>query len=141
MNTDYKKYGYFSKDAKEFIITNPNTPRPWVNYLTNGRYCALVSQTGAGYSYFKDFRSDRILRWNQANMHLDRPGRYIFINDKDTKKTWSATWQPIRAKYSKFECRHSQGYTRIFQQANKIKTEVTYFVPEDDSLELWLVKI
>jgi len=141
MKMNYKKYGRFSKDAREFIVNNPDTPRPWINYLTNGRYCALVSHTGAGYSFFKDFRSDRILRWNQANMHIDRPGRYIFIKDRDSGKAWSATWQPIRARYSKFECRHSLGYTRVFQSVGKIETQLTYFVPENDSLELWIGKI
>ncbi len=141
MKNDYTKYGHFSKDAKEFIITNPNTPRPWINYLTNGTYCALVSQTAAGFSFFRDFKTNRILRWNQANVHFDRPGRYIFIKDKDTQKAWSANWQPIRAKYSKFECRHSLGYTKIFQKNHGIENRITYFIPEAESLEVWLVKI
>ncbi|MBN2097132.1 MAG: hypothetical protein JW714_01490, partial [Candidatus Omnitrophica bacterium] len=73
------KYGHFSNDGLEYVITTPNTPRPWINYLTNEKYCAIISQTAGGYSFFKDCRSGRITRWLPENWHFDRPGRYIYI--------------------------------------------------------------
>ena len=76
------EYGHFSKDGSRFIITNPNTPRPWINYLTNEDYCAIISQCAGGYSFYKDCRGNRILRWKPGNWHFDRPGRYIFVKDR-----------------------------------------------------------
>ena len=86
------KYGHFSSDGKEYIITNPDTPRPWFNYLFNGCYHALVSQTGGGYSYFMDPKYYRILRYD--HIHTDRPGRYLFIRDDKTGEVWTPNWQP-----------------------------------------------
>jgi len=140
------KYGQFSKDGKEFIIRNPDTPRPWINYLTNKDYCAIISQTAGGYSFYKDCRIHRLTRWAPANFHFDRPGRYIYIKDLTAKKSdldsfWSVSYQPVRAKYDDFQCKHGFGYTTISQEVKKIRSEVTYFVPEIDSCEVWLVKI
>ena len=111
MNLD--KYGHFSKEGTEFIIKKPVLPRPWINYLTNENYCAIISQSGAGYSFYKDCRSDRVLRWHPEDYHQDRPGRYIFIYDKDAKKYFSLTYQPTRIKPQKFQARHGLGYTRV----------------------------
>ena len=79
------KYGHFSKDGLEFIVTDPNTPRPWINYLTNEKYCAIISQCAGGYSFYKDCRSERTLRWLPENWHFDRPGRYLYIKEKVSK--------------------------------------------------------
>ena len=106
-------YGHFSDDGLEYIVTNPNTPRPWINYLTNDEYCSIISNTGGGYSFYRDCRSNRILRWNPENWHEDRPGRYIYIRESDTGDYWSATWQPVRATPQAYECRHGLGYTTI----------------------------
>lgn len=140
------KYGDFSEDGREFIIKDPDTPRPWINYLTNDDYCAVISHTAGGYSFYKDCRAHRLTRWAPENWHFDRPGRYIYLKDltpgmppKDN--IWSATCQPIRAKYDFFECRHGFGYTAITSEKRGIRTEITYFVPPDDTCEAWLVKI
>ena len=135
------KYGHFSNDGLEYVITTPNTPRPSINYLTNEKYCAIISQTAGGYSFFKDCRLDRITRWLPENWHFDRPGRYIFLRQPRTKDCWSPTYQPIRKPLSNFQCRHGLGYTTIQSEYKGIETEVTYFVPRNDSCELWLVKI
>ncbi|MFZ5800384.1 MAG: GH36-type glycosyl hydrolase domain-containing protein [Candidatus Omnitrophota bacterium] len=133
------KYGHFSPDGREFIITSPNTPRPWINYLTNEKYCAIISSCAGGYSFFRDCRSDRILRWLPENWHFDRPGRYIYCREKN--KTWSLTYQPLRVEPDFYRCRHGLGYTVIETQYNGIHSEITYFVPEEDDCEVWLVKI
>jgi len=135
------KYGHFSDDGLEFIITEPVTPRPWINYLTNEDYCAIISQCAGGYSFYKDCRSGRILRWAPENWHFDRPGRYIYIVDKDERNCWSPTFQPIREKPQSYQCRHGLGYTVIESIYYDLKTEITYFVPTSDPCEIWLVKI
>lgn len=153
-----QKYGYFSEDGLKFIITNPNTPRPWINYLSNEIYCAIISQCAGGYSFYKDCRGNRILRWKPENWHFDRPGRYVFIKEhfgeaKSSLKTlpggfvsnlkhiWSATYQPLRIKPDFYECQHSFGWTSIQTIYQKVNTQITYFVPQDDTCEIWLVKI
>jgi len=135
------KYGNFSKDGLEFIITDPNTPRPWINYLTNENYCSIISQCAGGYSFYKDCRSDRITRWAPENYHCDRPGKYLYIKDNKTKKYWGATYQPVMVKPSKFEARHGLGYTTIKTRYYGIESEITYFVPLEDTCEIWLVKV
>jgi cellobiose phosphorylase len=136
-----KKFGYFSKDGTEFIIKTPILPRPWINYLTNENYCAIISQSGGGYSFYKDCRSDRLLRWHPENWHFDRPGRYIFIYDKDAQKHFSLTYQPIRRKPQEFEARHGLGYTVIRAKNSGLSSEIVYFVPEKDTLEIWKVRL
>jgi len=143
------KYGHFSADGREFIINDPLTPTPWINYLTNEKYCAIISQTAGGYSFYKDCRTDRILRWAPDNKNFDRPGRYIYAKEvastsarkRANAKVWSLTYQPLKAKPDSFECRHGFGYTTIASKYNGIKSSITYFVPVDDDCELWLVSL
>ena len=137
------KYGHFSSDGLEYVITTPNTPRPWINYLTNEKYCAIISQTAGGYSFFKDCRSGRITRWLPENWHFDRPGRYIYVREaqKHSKRIWSLTYQPLRVKLDSYKCRHGLGYTVIETKYSGIHSQVTYFVPRRDNCELWLVKL
>ncbi len=143
------KYGHFSSDGLEFVVTNPVTPTPWINYLTNEKYCAIISQTAGGYSFYKDCRTDRILRWAPDYRHLDRPGRYIYAKEivnlptrkRANSRVWSLTYQPVRIELDFFECRHGLGYTSITSKYNNVKSNITYFVPVDDDCELWLVTI
>lgn len=136
-----QKYGKFSEDGTEFIIKTPILPRPWINYLTNENYCAIISQSAAGYSFYKDCRSNRLLRWHPENWHFDRPGRYVYVYDKDAKKAFSLTYQPLKVKCAKFEARHGLGYTVIKSSNLGLDSEITYFVPEKDTLEAWKVKL
>lgn len=139
--SNLKKYGYFSKDSTEFIITEPVTPRPWINYLTNEEYCAVISHNAAGYSFYRDCRTDRITRWAPENYHFDRPGRFVYLRDVDNGEYWSAAYQPVRKKPDFYETRHGLGYTTIKTTYSGIDTEGTYFVPLKDPCELWLYKI
>jgi cellobiose phosphorylase len=133
------QYGHFSKDGKEYVITKPNTPRPWFNYLFNDTYHALVSQSGGGFSYYKDPKTNRILRYD--HLSTDRPGRYVFIRDVDKKESWSLNWQPSCEPLDKWQAVHGLGYSKIFCEQNKISGEITYLVPQKGSAEIWLVKI
>jgi len=134
-----KKYGHFSKDGKEFIVTRPETPRPWFNYLFNDVYHALVSQTGGGYSYYKDPKYYRILRYDHIT--TDRPGRYLFLKDRGTGDVWSANWQPMRQELDRWECRHGLGYTRLTSVQHDVQTSITYLVTQKDPVELWHVTV
>ncbi len=136
----YKKYGNFSSDGTEFITTDPNTPRPWINYLSNGRYCLLISQGAGGFSFYLDPAVHRLTRWAPANYLNDTPGRFLYLKDAESGRFWSAGFQPIK-KYDTYECRHGLGYTKIKSAYDGIETEITYFVPMDKEIEVWLVKL
>ncbi|MFH1577718.1 MAG: hypothetical protein ABIC18_01425 [Candidatus Omnitrophota bacterium] len=143
-----KKYGYFNQDGSEFVITTPLTPKPWINYLTNSRYCAIISQCAGGYSFYRDCRTNRILRWLPENWQFDRPGRYVYIKETQSArrkaqsaKIWSATYQPICLKPEFYQCRHGFGYTVIKSSYFGISSEITYFVPESDDCEVWVIRI
>ena len=132
-------YGHFSEDEKEYIITRPDTPRPWVNYLFNDTYHAIVSQSGGGFSYCRDPKFNRIHRYER--MITDRPGRYLFLHDTQSKDVWSANWQPMMKEYQKFETRHGLGYTIITSQYYDIQTSLTFLVPLKGDCELCIVEI
>lgn len=132
-------YGYFSEDDREYIITQPDTPRPWCNYLFNDQYHAIISQTAGGFSYTRDPKFNRVHRYER--MTTDRPGRYLFARDQETGETWSATWQPMRRPYQKFEARHGLGYTIITSRYFDISIKLTFFVPLDAASEVCLVEI
>ena len=142
------KYGRFSKDGSEFIMTTPLLPRPWINYLTNERYCSIISQCAGGYSFYKDCRTDRLLRWLPESWHFDRPGRYLYVKETQNPKSknkksrvWSVTYQPLRVKPQSYQARHGLGYTVIESRYYGLRFELTYFVPPNDDCEIWIIKI
>ncbi|HLP18563.1 MAG TPA: glycosyl transferase family 36 [Bacteroidota bacterium] len=134
------KYGHFSDDGKEFIITTPRTPRPWANVVTNGDFGFIVSQTGSGYSWRSNAQLNRITRWEQ-DMIKDEWGKYLYVRDNDTEKFWSAAWKPVCAEPDEYEVRHGIGYTTIRSVTNGIETEIVMFVPNDAPVELWNVTV
>ena len=133
------QYGHFSEDRMEYIITRPDTPKPWFNYLFNNSYHALISQTGGGFSYYKDPKFYRFSRYD--HLSTDRPGRYCFIRDTKTKDAWSINWQPVRKKLQSWQCRHGLGYTTINAKNKGISSELSYIVTLKDPAELWKVKL
>lgn len=135
------EFGYFNKGTREYVITRPDTPTPWINYLGQKEYCALVSNTGGGYSFFRDPRERRITRYRYNSLPADRPGRYVYLRDNRTGRYWSATWQPTcgAAAASGYECRHGLGYTAIRLERERIVSSLTYFVPAHENLEVWLL--
>lgn len=135
-------YGHFSADGLEYVIHQPVTPRPWANYLTNGKYCALISQTGGGYSFVESSGYHRLTRAHPAAMVLeDRPGRYVYLRDDETGRFWSISWQPVQAPYEQWEARHGLGYTVVRSVVDGIEGEILYFVPTDDPVEVWSVRL
>ncbi len=135
-------YGHFTEDFREFVITNPRTPRPWFNYMWNEHYGGLVSHTGGGFSFLETPRDNRISRMRYNCLPWDRPGRYILIKDTDSSEYWSLSWAPtIDKNYEHYEARMGQGYTTIHTQYAGIRAELTYFVPGDTNCEIWKVKL
>jgi cellobiose phosphorylase len=134
------KYGHFDQENKEFVITRPDTPLPWINYLGAEEYCALMSNTAGGYSFYRDPKERRLTRYRYNNVPMDRGGRYIYIRDNKSGDYWSPSWQPVM-KLDKYECRHGLGYTVISSEYAGIKTKTTYLVPLGENLEIWMLEI
>ena len=137
------RYGYFDVENKEYVIERPDTPVPWMNYLHNDEYCALISNNGGGYSFHLSARDKRILRYRLNNIPMDRPGRYIYIRDEKTKDYWSATWQPVLKDLSEYktETRHGFGYTRVTSTYQGVTSDTLFVVPVADNLELWNITL
>ncbi len=131
------KFGHFDDSAREYVITQPDTPLPWINYLGSEAYFGLISNTAGGYSFYKDARLRRLTRYRYNNSPLDMGGRYLYLRDNGTGKYWSPSWMPTRTKLDAYECRHGQGYTVITSKFNGIKSSTRYFVPLGESLEIW----
>ncbi len=137
-------YGYVDEEAREYVVTRPDTPTPWINYLGEGRYGGIVSNTGGGYSFDRDPRNRRVSRYRYNGVPADQPGRYVYLRDQQTGAFWSATWQPVRQEPDAYECRHGAGYTRIATEHDGIASELLYFVPPGEDAppcELWVLRV
>ncbi|MGN6710318.1 GH36-type glycosyl hydrolase domain-containing protein [Anaerocolumna jejuensis] len=134
------QYGYFDDARKEYVITTESTPYPWINYLGTQDYFSLISNTGGGYSFYKDAKLRRITRFRYNNVPLDLGGgRYYYIYDD--KDVWSPGFAPVKKKLDRYECRHGMGYTKITGSRNNIETEITFFVPIDFNGEVHKVVV
>lgn len=135
------KYGFFDNEKREYVITNPKTPAPWVNYLGSPEYGAIISNNAGGYSFAKSGANGRILRYVFNN--FDQPGRYIYIRDNKSKDFWSASWQPVGKDLEEYksECHHGTAYTKMMAEYSKISSEVRYYVPLNQSYEVWNLKL
>ncbi len=131
------KYGYFDDSRREYVITRPETPLPWINYLGSQDYFGLISNTAGGYSFYRDARLRRLTRYRYNNIPLDSGGRYLYLRDDDNGEYWSPSWQPVRKDLEDYTCRHGLGYTVIASTNKGIHAETTYFVPLDENLEIW----
>ena len=135
------KYGHFNEKGNEFIVTRYDTPLPWTNYLSNGDYCAIVSSTGGGFSFYKSHHANMILRREQRNVITDRPGRYVYIRDNDTKEVFTINVMPVQAAFDRFEAIHGLGYTKVRSESHGIAGEITFFVPMGVDAEVAAVRI
>ena len=123
------KFGYFDDANREYVITTPRTPYPWINYLGTQGFFSLISNTAGGYSFYKDARLRRITRYRYNNVPIDMGGRYFYINENGT--IWNPGWSPVKTELDAYECRHGMGYTIISGKKNDLKAEVTFFVPQN----------
>ena len=121
------KFGFFDDNNKEYVITNPKTPYPWINYLGSQNFFSLISNTAGGYHFYMDARLRRITRYRYNNVPVDMGGRYFYINDGE--EIWSPGWAPVKNELDNYSCRHGMGYTIIKGEKNGIEAQVTFFVP------------
>lgn len=133
-------YGYFTDDGKEYVITRPDTPRPWVNVISNGSYSLAISQAGSGFSWWENSNLARLTRWEQ-DLVRDEWGKYIYIKDKDSGEHWSVTWKPTCPDFESYECRHGAGYSTLFGKYRSVSSSLTVFVPRDEQLEVWKLTV
>ena len=124
---EQKRYGHFDDAHREYVITDPQTPWPWINYLGNEDFFSLISNTAGGYSFYKDAKFRRITRYRYNNVPMDNGGRYFYLVDNDC--VWNPGWKPCKTPLDFYECRHGMGYTRITGRKNQIEASVLFFVP------------
>ena len=135
------KYGFFDDRRREYVITSPETPLPWINYLGCEAYFGIISNTAGGYSFYRDARLRRLTRYRYNNAPFDFGGRYIYVRDEASGRFWSPSWQPTRHEAEKYSCRHGLGYSIIGSTYEGIGAETLYFVPLGENLEIWQVTV
>ena len=137
------QYGFFDDESKEYVITSPNTPRSWSNYLGSTEYGAIITNNAGGYSFYKSAGQGRFTRIRFNSVPMDQPGRYIYLRDKESSDYWSAAWQPVGKPLDKYKstCRHGSAYTIIESEYAGINSVTRYFVPLGQSFEVWHLKV
>ncbi|HMI89048.1 MAG TPA: glycosyl transferase, partial [Polyangiaceae bacterium] len=133
------QFGYFDDKRREYVITTPNTPSPWINYLGNEDFFSLISHQAGGYCFYRDARLRRLLRYRYNNVPTDLGGRYFYIHDGGD--VWSPSFMPVKAPLDSFECRHGLGYTTIAARRNGIRAELTFLVPMGVAAEVHRVTL
>ncbi len=128
------KYGYFDDQNREYVITEPRTPWPWINYLGNKDFFSLISNTAGGYSFYKDAKFRRLTRYRYNGVPMDAGGRYFYIKDGDT--VWNPGWKPTKTPLDAYECRHGMNYTVITGEKNGLEAKALFFVPLDTHAEI-----
>ncbi len=128
------KFGYFDDSKKEYVITTPKTPLPWINYLGCNEFFSLISNTCGGYSFYKDAKLLRLTRYRYNDVPGDINGKYFYIKDGDV--IWNPGWQPVKTELDSYECRHGIGYSRFNSSKNNVNASVLSFVPMDDNCEI-----
>ena len=121
------EYGFFDDKNREYVITEPRTPWPWINYLGTEDFFSLISNTAGGYSFCKDAKFRRITRYRYNNVPMDSGGKYFYINDG--KDIWNPGWKPCKTALDSYECRHGMNYSKITGSKNGVEASVLYFVP------------
>lgn len=128
------KYGHFDDQTREYVITNPRTPWPWINYLGNEAFFSLISNTAGGYSFYRDAKFRRLTRYRYNGAPMDAGGRYFYIKDGDT--IWNPGWKPCKTPLDFYECRHGLNYTAITGRKNGLQARALFFVPNGVNAEI-----
>ncbi|MBQ2151643.1 MAG: glycosyl transferase [Bacteroidales bacterium] len=132
-------YGHFDDEAREFVITDPATPWPWINYLGSEEFFSLISGTAGGYSFFRDAKFRRLTRYRYNGVPMDSGGRYFYVNDGGC--VWSPGWKPCKTPLDFWECRHGMGYTRITGEKGGLRVSALFFVPRGYPCEVQKVTL
>lgn len=133
------KYGHFDDKTKEYVITRPDTPLPWINFLGTENFYGIISNTAGGYCFYQDARMRRLTRYRYNNIPMDSNGRYLYI--RDGEEVWNPMWKPMKTPLDSYECRHGMGYTKITGEKNGLSVSVLFFVPVDSRNEIWHVTL
>ena len=133
------KFGYFDDANREYVITTPKTPLPWINYLGCNDFFSLISNTCGGYSFYKDAKLLRPTRYRYNDVAMDINGKYLYIKDGDT--IWNPGWEPVKTDLDSYECRHGIGYSRFTSSKNDVQASVLTFVPMNDTCEVSQLKL
>ena len=133
------QFGHFDDGACEYVVTTPDTPLPWINYLGSQDFFSLISHRGGGYSFYRDAKLRRLTRFRYQSIPADNDGRYLFINDGGD--VWTPTFAPVQAALDEYECRHGLGYSRITGARGGVRASITYFVPLDAACEVQRVRL
>lgn len=137
------QYGYFDDDAKEYVVTRPDTPSSWSNYLGSTEYGAVITNNAGGYGFYKSGAQGRFMRLRFNSVPMDQPGRYFYLRDMKSGDYWSASWQPVGKHLDSYksECRHGTAYTKITSEYSGIESETKYYVPLGQTFEYWRLKL
>lgn len=135
------QFGHFDDARREYVITRPDTPLPWLNYLGDEDFFSLCTNTAGGYAFYRDARLRRLIRYRYNNAPLDVGGRFLYLRDDEGGDWWNPGWQPSRRELDAYECRHGLGYTVITGARGGIRAETTYLVPRGQTLEAWRVRV
>ncbi len=128
------RFGFFDDKNREYVITNPKTPYPWINYLGTEDFFSLISNTAGGYAFFKDAKFRRITRYRYNNVPTDSGGRYFYILDGET--VWSPGWKPVKTPLDRYECRHGMNYTTVEGSKDGVTAKVLFLVPLNTHAEV-----
>jgi N,N'-diacetylchitobiose phosphorylase len=137
------RYGYFDNERREYVIDRPDVPVSWTNYLGIKDLCTVISHNAGGYSFYQNAEHKRVTRFRPNGIPLDRPGHYVYLRDDDTGDYWSVSWQPVGKdlQHANYECRHGLSYSKFSCDYQGIQAEQTLFIPPEDNVELWDVRI
>ncbi len=137
------RYGHFDNENREYVIERPDVPVSWTNYLGVKDLCTVISHNAGGYSFYRSAEHHRITRFRANGVPLDRPGHYVYLRDDETGEYWSLSWQPVGKDLAKakYQCRHGLSYSKFSCDYQGLSAEQTAFIPIDDDVELWDVRI
>ncbi|WP_437285790.1 GH36-type glycosyl hydrolase domain-containing protein [Sorangium sp. So ce406] len=133
------QYGHFDDESREYVITRPDTPLPWLNYLGSDEMFGLCTNTAGGYTFWKDAKLRRLTRYRYNNVPMDIGGRYLYVNDGGV--VWNPMWKPVKTALDRYECRHGLGYTRITGEKNGVEVEVLFFIVPGENVEIWRTRV
>ncbi len=135
------RFGYFDDQQREYVITQPDTPTPWMNYLGCESFFGIISNTGGGYSFYKDARLRRLIRYRYNHVPFDVGGRFLYMRDRQTGQYWSPNWKPVQKELDHYSCRQGQGYSIIASDYQGVQVETCYFVPLGENMEVWKTRV
>lgn len=133
------RFGHFDDEAREYVVTTPHTPYPWINYLGSEQFFSLLSHQAGGYSFYRDAKMRRLTRYRYNNIPADAGGRYLYVHDDGD--VWTPSWLPVKADLDHFEARHGLGYSRITGERNGLRVATTFFVPLGENAEVQRVAV